>query len=128
MKRCASKFLTGLTLVLSLANPFAYLKAESGIELVILKDPVYVRTISGQVQAPDKSPIQNANIELFELKTGKVLASTTTDANGGFHFNDFGKREYKLKISAYGFDPEQATLKIRKTAPALAAFTLVIAT
>jgi hypothetical protein len=129
MKRRASskRFFAGLVTVLLLAYSYIYGKAQ-GIALVTLADPINVRTLVGQVQAPDKSAVQNAHVELFDLKTGKTLASVTTDANGGFHFENFGKSEYKLMISAHGFNPLQATLHIRKNGPASAVITVTIAT
>jgi hypothetical protein len=97
--------------------------------LVILADPVDVRALSGHVQAPnDAGALRDAHVELCDLHTGKILASTNTDAEGNFHFESLGRNEYKLKITMPGFNPLQATLRIRKGRVPSAVFTLPIAT
>jgi hypothetical protein len=94
---------------------------------VTLAKPVNIRALSGQVKDPEGGKIEGAHIDILDLQTEKVIASTTTDSNGNFHFDDFGKSSYKLKIFAPGFNILQATIRIRKNAPAFADFTLQIA-
>jgi uncharacterized surface anchored protein len=81
----------------------------------------------GTGKRPRGGKIEGAHIDILDLQTEKVIASTTTDSNGNFHFDDFGKSSYKLKIFAPGFNILQATIRIRKNAPAFADFTLQIA-
>jgi hypothetical protein len=97
-----------------------------GLVLVTLADPIDVRTLSGQIRDPGKSAVPNAHVELFD-RTGKLLASTNSDAKGNFHFESFGKSEFKLKVSMQGFNPLQATLRIQKNAPESAVLTMLIA-
>jgi hypothetical protein len=103
-------------------------KAGAQNQLIILADPIYVRTPSGHVQDPNTDGVQNARVELYDLQTGKMLASADTDLKGNFHFQSFHKNAYKLKIAMPGFNPLEATLLIRKNAPESAVFTLPIAT
>jgi Carboxypeptidase regulatory-like domain len=94
---------------------------------VILSKPVDIRALSGQVKDPAGGEIEGAHIDLLDLQTEKVIASTTTDSKGNFHFDEFGKNSYKLKIFKPGFNILQATIRIRKNAPAFGDFTLPIA-
>ena len=94
---------------------------------VILADPVEARTPSGHVQDPGKAEIEGAKVELFDAQTDTVITSTVTDSKGNFHFKDFGKDSYKLKITKPGFNVLRVTLRIRKHSPALAVLTLPIA-
>jgi Carboxypeptidase regulatory-like domain len=97
-------------------------------QTVTIADPIYVRSLSGHIQDPNKDAVRNAQVELFDLESGKLLASTTTDGSGNFHFERFAKSSYKLRVSMRNFDPLQATLRIRKNAPESAVLTLLIAT
>ena len=101
--------------------------ALAQFETITLAKPVSIRALSGQVKDPTGGEIEGAHIDLLDLQTEKVIASTTTDGKGNFHFDDFGKSSYKLKISKYGFNILQATIRIRKNAPPFADFTLPIA-
>ena len=94
---------------------------------VILADPVEVRTLSGHVQDPAKAKVEGATVELLDAQTDTVITSAVTDSKGNFHFKDFGKNTYKLKITKPGFNVLQVTLRIRKRSPALAVLTLPIA-
>jgi hypothetical protein len=97
-------------------------------EVVILANPVEVRTLSGHVQDPVKAKIEGATVELIDAQTDTVITSALTDSKGNFHFKDFGKNTYKLKITKSNFNVLQVTLHIRKHSPALAVLTLPIAT
>ena len=92
-----------------------------------LADPVEVRTLSGHVQDSAKAKIEGATVELLDAQTDIVISSATTDSKGNFHFKDFGKNTYKLKIKKPGFNILRVTLHIRKHSPALAVLTLPIA-
>ena len=114
---------TILSLIIMVGGSYALAQFET----VTLAKPVTIRVLSGQVKDPTGGEIEGAHIDLLDLQTEKVIASTTTDSKGNFHFDDFGKSSYKLKISKYGFNILQATIRIRKNAPAFADFTLPIA-
>ncbi|HEX3373074.1 MAG TPA: carboxypeptidase-like regulatory domain-containing protein [Edaphobacter sp.] len=94
---------------------------------VTLADPVEVRTLSGHVQDPAKAQIEGATVEVLDAQTDTVITSAETDSKGNFHFKDFGKNTYKLKITKPGFKVLHVTLRIRKHSPELAVVTLPIA-
>jgi hypothetical protein len=96
-------------------------------EVVTLAKPVYIRALAGQVSDPTGGEIEGARIDLVDLQTQQVVASTTTDNKGSFHFDKFDKSSYKLKIFKAGFNILEATVRIRKSAPLLTNFTLPIA-
>ncbi|HEY6375697.1 MAG TPA: carboxypeptidase-like regulatory domain-containing protein [Edaphobacter sp.] len=102
--------------------------ATAQYQTVTLADPIYVRSLSGHIQDPNKDAVRNAQVELFDLESGQLLASTTTDGSGNFHFERFAKSSYKLRVSMRNFNPLKATLRIKKTAPQSAIITLAIAT
>jgi hypothetical protein len=112
--------------LLSLALVMGSTETRAQVE-VILADPVEARTLSGHVQDPGKAEIEGAKVELFDAQTDTVITSTVTDSKGNFHFKDFGKSIYKLKITKPGFNVLRVTLRIRKHSPALAVLTLPIA-
>ena len=94
---------------------------------VIFADPVYVQKLAGHVQDPTGGEIENAKIELFDIRTGKLIASTMTNSKGNFAFKDFGRSAYKLKIFRPGFNIVIVTIKILKKNASPAIFTLPIA-
>ena len=102
--------------------------ARAQFEVVTLADPVDVQAASGQVKDPNGGVIDGAHVDLLDLQTEKIITSTTTDNEGNFHFKDFGKNTYKLKIVKPGFNILQVTIRIRKHSPARAILTLPIAT
>jgi len=102
--------------------------ARAQFEVVTLADPVDVQAASGQVKDPNGVVIDGAHVDLLDLQTEKIIISTTTDNEGNFHFKDFGKNTYKLKIVKPGFNILQVTIRIRKHSPARAILTLPIAT
>ncbi|HSY70022.1 MAG TPA: carboxypeptidase-like regulatory domain-containing protein [Edaphobacter sp.] len=102
--------------------------ARAQFEVVTLADPVDVKAASGQVKDPNEVVIDGAHVDLLDLQTEKIIISTTTDNEGNFHFKDFGKNTYKLKIVKPGFNILQVTIRIRKHSPARAILTLPIAT
>jgi hypothetical protein len=112
--------------LLSLALVMGSTETRAQFE-VILADPVEVRTLSGHVQDPDKAKIEGATVELLDAQTDTVITSAATDSKGNFHFKDFGKNSYKLKITKPGFKVLRVTLHIQKHSPALAVLTLPIA-
>jgi hypothetical protein len=97
-------------------------------EVVTLAKPFYSREFAGQVKDPIGGEIEGAHIDLVDLQTQQVIASATTDQKGAFHFEKFGKSCCRLKISKPGFNILLVTVRIRKSAPAMAVFTLPIAT
>ena len=123
-KICWTVFPIALFAVLALISSVAMAQYQT----VILAHPIYVRSLTGHVQDTNKNAVHDARVELFDPESGKLLASTTTDINGNFHFEGFVKTAYKLKVSMRSFDPLEATLRIRKNAPKSAVLTLVVAT
>jgi len=110
-----------LILVIESWNAFAQ------FEVVTLAKPVYIRALAGQVKDPTGGEIEGARVDLVDLQTQHVVASTTTDNKGSFHFDKFDKSSYKLKFFKPGFNILEVTVRIRKSAPLLAGFTLPIA-
>ena len=102
--------------------------ARAQFEVVTLADPVDVKAASGQVKDPNGGVIDGAHVDLLDLQTEKIIISTTTDNEGNFHFKDFGKNTYKLKVVKPGFNILQVAIRIRKHSPARAILTLPIAT
>jgi len=102
--------------------------ARAQFEVVTLADPVDVQAASGQVKDPNGGVIDGAHVDLLDLQTEKIIISTTTDNEGNFHFKDFGKNTYKLKVVKPGFNILQVAIRIRKHSPARAILTLPIAT
>ena len=86
----------------------------------------------GQVRLPG-----NAEPPVFKKKMSldchsepkHVLASATTDAKGHFMFphTNMGTTHY-LYLTAYGFDPEQITVKLRRFAKRNLRIRLIVAT
>jgi Carboxypeptidase regulatory-like domain len=101
--------------------------AFAQFEAVTLAKPVYIRELSGQVKDPTGGEIEGARVDLVDIQTQQVIASTTTNNKGDFHFDKFDKNSYKLKIFKPGFNILQVTVLIRKNAPALVDLKLPIA-
>jgi len=60
-------------------------------------------TISGQVVDANGDPIEGATVELLD-DDGNVENTDTTDADGNYKFTGVDYGDYKLKISADGYD------------------------
>jgi len=113
--------------ILSLLILIGSLYARAQFEVVTLANPINVQALSGCVKDPSGDEIEGAHVDLLDPQTEKAITSTTTDGNGNFHFKDFGKHEYKLKIAKPGFNILRVTIRLRKHSPALAVLTLPIA-
>jgi hypothetical protein len=103
------------------------LNAHAQFEVVTLANPINARTLSGRVKDQTGIEIEGAKVDLLDVQTEETLTSTMTDSKGSFHFKDFGKSTYKLKIAKPGFNILQVTIRIRKHAPALVVLKLPIA-
>jgi hypothetical protein len=121
-KNSYARFVVACLLILAVGKPQAI--AQS---LVILTDPIDVSALSGQVKDPIGGKIKGAHVDLLDIRTGKILASTNTNDEGNFKFQNQGKSAYRVKIFKPNFMPLEATIRLRKNAPILAVFTLRIA-
>jgi hypothetical protein len=117
VRRCV--ILSALLLLPGLSPAIAQFEA-------IYADTVYMQTLTGHVQDEMGVEIEGAKIDLLDLRTDKILASTTTDSKGNFHFKDFGKTTYKLKITRPGFNVLIVTVGIQKKGTPQAIFTLPV--
>jgi hypothetical protein len=100
------RFCLGL-LVLVALPAFAW---AQGNEDMIYARPLHVRHFSGVIVDQTGMWVEYATVELLDPKSHRVLASTFSDGNGFFYFDDkkYGKR---IQIHAFksGFDASQYT-------------------
>ncbi|GAO42063.1 outer membrane beta-barrel family protein [Flavihumibacter petaseus] len=64
--------------------------------------------IAGKVQAPDLSPLQDANVLLLKAADSSLVKGTTTNRDGQFAFSDIGPGEYRVLFSGIGFADKYA--------------------
>jgi iron complex outermembrane recepter protein len=69
-------------------------------------------SVSGIVRDPAGATISGATVKLSSQKAAAFAASTTTDANGVFRFNDVPEGKYLLSIAAAGFAERTQALVI----------------
>ena len=55
-----------------------------------------LESVGGAVYTMQNTPVRNARIELRELSTGRVVASTYTQSNGKFEFNNIPESSYEV--------------------------------
>lgn len=127
MNRLRTSNFTRHATILSLLLLIGPSRANGQFE-VIFADPVYVQKLGGHVQDPTGGEIEDAKIELLDVRTGKLIASTMTNSKGDFAFKESGRSSYKLKIARPGFNTVIVTIKILKKNTSPAVFTLPIAT
>jgi hypothetical protein len=115
----------GIIAALLMAAPAAW----AGIELIVIERPFHARHLAGVVVDTTGEVVSGAVVEERDPTFNRVLASTTTDANGHFAFQDahFGVT-YQLKARAKGFNPIQITVRLRHFARAELRIKLWIAT
>ena len=83
--------------------------------LMIFAFPVFAQTISGTVFDTANAPISGAEISLSNRN--KIVAETTTDADGKFSFAAGGEPNLRLKVTAKGFSIyEKSLLEINSNA------------
>src|SRR5262249_30339048 len=75
-------------------------------------------TLNGTVMDASGAVIAGAMVQL-EKPDGKLITSTTSAANGTFHFNVTSAGVYQIEVSQQGFDPFKTTVTAgeRETAP-----------
>ena len=73
--------------------------------------------VSGVVQDQSGAVLQNATVELVAA-SGAVRSTTTTDAAGGFHFDNVAAGQYELRTSFEGFKPAAVRVRVGARAPA----------
>ncbi len=84
-------------------------------------------TVSGQVTDPSGALIAGAKVRLTNPVTG-FEQMTVTDTSGNFKFNSVPVNNYRLEISAAGFNGVQQTVDVRNSVPVVANIALNIAT
>jgi Carboxypeptidase regulatory-like domain/TonB dependent receptor len=72
--------------------------------------------VSGVVQDQTGAVLQNATVEL--VAASGAVQSTTTDAVGGFRFDDVAAGQYELRTSFEGFKPAAVRVRVGARAPA----------
>ena len=100
------RFSVGLFVLITLSS-FAY---AQGNEDVIYERPLHVRHFSGVIVDQKGMWVEFATVELRDPKSHRVIASTFSDGNGLFYFDDkkYGKR---IEIRAFkaNFNASQYT-------------------
>jgi Carboxypeptidase regulatory-like domain/TonB dependent receptor len=84
-------------------------------------------TVSGQVTDPSGALIAGAKVRLTNPVTG-FEQMTVTDTSGNFKFNSVPVNNYRLEVSAAGFNGAQQTVDVRNSVPVVANIALNIAT
>jgi hypothetical protein len=87
------------------------------LELVTFAHPFHSHKLAGFVSDPSGATVSGVVIEDCDSTFKQVLASATTDANGYFAFPGIktGTTHF-LRLSHYGFDPMQITVKLSRFA------------
>ena len=84
-------------------------------------------TVSGQVTDPSGALIAGAKVRLTNAVTG-FEQMAVTDTSGNFKFNSVPVNNYRLDVSAAGFNGVQQTVDVRNSVPVVANIALNIAT
>ena len=84
-------------------------------------------TVSGQVTDPSGALIAGAKVRLTNAVTG-FEQMAVTDTSGNFRFNSVPVNNYRLEVSAAGFNAVQQTVDVRNSVPVVANIALNIAT
>ncbi len=74
--------------------------------------PVPRVAVSGVVQDQSGAVLQNATVEL--VAASGAVQTTTTDASGGFRFENVAPGQYELRTSFEGFKPAAERLRVGK--------------
>src|ERR1700733_10922476 len=84
-------------------------------------------TVTGQVTDPSGAFIAGAKVRLTNPVTGYEQMAVT-DTNGGFRFNSVPVNNYRLEVSASGFNSVQQNVEVHNSVPVAANIALNIAT
>jgi len=83
-------------------------------------------TVSGQVTDPSGALIAGAKVRLANAVTG-FEQTAVTDTSGNFRFNSVPVNNYRLEITAAGFNAVQQNVEVRNSVPVVANIALSIA-
>jgi hypothetical protein len=87
--------------------------AEALVELITIEHPFHSRSLAGVVTDPSGATVDGVVIEDCDSTYKRILSSTTTGANGQFAFQQAKSgTTHFLRVSHYGFDPLQITVKL----------------
>jgi hypothetical protein len=122
MWSCVRLGITIALLASSLPLPAQY-------ELVTIERPFHSRDLAGAVVDSTGASVAGALIEDRDATFTRVLASTTTDANGRFAFpqSKLGTTHY-LNVQSKGFDPMHITVVLKGIAKGHVKIQLRVAT
>lgn len=71
--------------------------------------------ISGKVIASNNTPLELANVVLFNTKNGEIITGTTTNKNGDFEFTISKNLDCKITISYIGFESWKKKFDIKQS-------------
>ena len=83
-------------------------------------------TVSGQVTDPSGALIAGAKVRLTNAVTG-FEQMAVTDTSGSFRFNSVPVNNYRLEVSAAGFNAVQQNVDVRNSVPVVTNIALNIA-
>jgi hypothetical protein len=95
---------------------FLFLFASGVFACVVNISNIKTSAVYGKVIAETKETIPNVKIQIFKAADyDKILAETTTDANGRFEIKDFPAGKYMIRAKTGFFAPSIASMKLKKS-------------
>lgn len=79
-----------------LAIAFTFCLTALAQNTSIAVDPTHVGSVTGLVTSINNEPVANARVELRDLATGTVVASTYSQSTGKFEFNNIPNSSYEV--------------------------------
>ena len=105
------------------------LKINAQYQVVEIADVQLVKSLSGVVQDPAGSPMENVLVQEFSPDWNTVLRTSKTDSHGRFSLAALqGRKIYCLQLSTSGFDPLRVRVQVDRKRGASLKVKLVIAT
>ena len=119
IKKCVQVWLTALSLCVLLL--FAFIVNTQ----TTLAQSINAGTIEGVVADPNDAVVPNATVTIENAVTG-YAKTVTTDAEGKFQFLNIPPNNYRLSVTANGFNTSQQNITVRTSVPISLKVSLVI--
>lgn len=76
--------------------------------------PLHAQTLRGRTIDEKGEPLPYINIAIYQPEDSALIAGTMSDESGQFNFSDIKQGNYRLKVSAVGYQTHPMNLQVHE--------------
>jgi iron complex outermembrane receptor protein len=74
--------------------------------------PLRAQSLKGRIIDENQDALSYINVAVYQTKDSALIAGAISDEHGIFHINDIPQGNYRLRISAVGYQPHPMELQV----------------